>query len=327
VPLGHFRLPDYNRHSDILPSIAMSTTLAPEPQHTTEHVVSQRRRIRELEVMVAETIVETHDTTTIVFFTGNDRLEYQAGHFLTIDPHEFSELERFTAFLEDMKGKKEPPRAYSLASAPHEKYLAITVKEERYISGQTKYPPLLSPLLVRRMHKGRRLSITGFTGPYTLPANIEDQTDTIVHVCAGSGIVPNYSIIKHCLTERPKLKHILIDSNKTWGDVIYGQHLKQLATQYPEQLTIIHSLTREPNVAAHGPHCRSGRVNEAMLKEVVRDPSAAVVYCCGPGITKFDKEAARARGEQPAPRFLESALAALQAIGVPPKQIHRESYG
>jgi 3-ketosteroid 9alpha-monooxygenase subunit B len=308
-------------------AISATPSASPAIHHTSEHVAAQRRRIRELEVMVAETIVETHDTATIVFFTGNDRLEYQAGHFLTIDPHEFSELQRFTAFLEDMKGKKEPPRAYSLASAPHEKYLAITVKEERYLSGQTKYPPLLSPLLVRRMQKGRRLRITGFTGPYTLPANIEDQTDTIVHVCAGSGVVPNYSIIKHCLVERPRLKHVLIDSNKTWGDVIYGQHLNQLAAQYPEQLTVVHSLTREPNVATHGPNCRAGRVNETLLKEFVREPSSAVVYCCGPGITKFDKEAAQARGEQAAPRFLESTLAALQAIGVPPKQIHRESYG
>jgi len=277
--------------------------------------------------MVAETIVETHDTATIVFFTGNDRLEYQAGHFLTIDPHIFPELERFTAFLEDMKGRKEPPRAYSLASAPHEKYLAITVKEERYIRGVTKYPPLLSPLLVRRMQQGRRLTITGFTGPYTLPADIEDKTDTLVHLCAGSGVVPNYSIIKHCLYERPGLKHLLIYSNKTWGDVIYAQHLSQLAAQYPDKLTVVHCLTREPNVAELGPNVRSGRVTEGLLRELIPDPSAAYVYCCGPGITRFDREAARARGEEPAPRFLESSLAALAAIGVPAKQIHRESYG
>ena len=43
-------------------------------------------RIKELEKMVADVIVETPDTTTRVLFTGNDRLEYRAGHFLTIDP-------------------------------------------------------------------------------------------------------------------------------------------------------------------------------------------------------------------------------------------------
>src|SRR5215510_273816 len=159
-------------------------------------IISQRRRIRELEVMVAETIIETHDTTTIVFFTGNDRLECQAGHFLTLDPHDFPELERFTSYLEDVKGKKEPPRAYSLASAPHEKYLAITVKEERYVSGQTKFPPLLSPMLVKRTFRGMRLQITGFTGPYTLTEHIESKTEHLVHLCAGSGSVPNFAILK-----------------------------------------------------------------------------------------------------------------------------------
>src|SRR5690349_17860341 len=37
---------------------------------------SPSRRIKELEVMVADAIVETPDTTTLVLFTGNDRLEY-----------------------------------------------------------------------------------------------------------------------------------------------------------------------------------------------------------------------------------------------------------
>src|SRR2546427_12967900 len=100
----------------------MSAVSEPAP------VPSQRRRIKEMEVMVADTIVETPDTATLVLFTGNDRLDYRAGHFLTIDPHQFDSLERFVAYFEDLKGKKEPPRAYSMASAPHERYLAITVK-------------------------------------------------------------------------------------------------------------------------------------------------------------------------------------------------------
>src|SRR5881396_899961 len=165
----------------------------------TENVTSGSRRIKELEVMVADVILETPDTTTLVLFTGNDRLDYSAGHFLTIDPHQFDALERFTAFLEDLKGRKEPPRAYSMSSAPHERYLAVTVKEERYVSGATKFPPLLSPLLVKRTTRGMRLVVTGFTGPYTLPADISSKTDHIVHVCAGSGSVPNFSILKFAL--------------------------------------------------------------------------------------------------------------------------------
>src|SRR5918912_3770494 len=136
------------------------------------------RRIKELEVMVADVVIETPDTSTLVFFTGNDHLEYKAGHFLTIDPHQFDALERFTAFLEDLKGRREPPRAYSMSSSPHERYLAITVKEERYVSGLTKYPPLLSPMLVKRTTRGMRLVVTGFTGPYTLPRDITNRANT-----------------------------------------------------------------------------------------------------------------------------------------------------
>lgn len=297
----------------------MSDLVAEVPKH--------RRRIRELEVMVADVIEETHDTTTLVFFTGNDRLEYQAGHFLTIDPHQFPQLERFTAYLEDVKGKKELPRAYSMCSAPHEKYLAITVKEERYVSGQTKYPPLLSPLLVRRLPRGTRLEVTGFTGPYVLPPDIETQTNHLVHVCAGSGSVPNYSIIRHCLTTMPKMKHTLIYSNKTWDDIIFRDQLAKLQKDHPEQLTVVHALTREPNVDRLGPHVFGGRISEALLRKYIPDPTAVNVFCCGPGITKYDREAAKARGETPTPRFLESALDLIHKLGVPNEKIHRESYG
>jgi len=287
----------------------------------------KRKRIRELEVMVAETITETHDTTTIVYFTGNDRLDYLPGHFLTIDPHQFPALDRFTRYLEDQKGKREPPRAYSMASAPHEKSLSITIKEENYVTNETKYPPLLSPLLVRRISPGSRMVITGFTGPYVLDEKVEGRTSHLVHLCAGSGIVPNYSIIKHALANCPKLRHTLIYTNKTWDDVIYRHDLVKLEETHPDGLRVIHNLTREPNASAHGASFRAGRVTEALIRELVPDPSAAEFYCCGPGITKFDRQRSRERGEEPAPRFLESVLAHLSAIGVKKEQIHRESYG
>lgn len=293
----------------------------------TDHAAPRRRRIRELEVMVADNIRETYDTTTLVFFTGNDRLEYEAGHFLTIDPHQFKSLDRFTRYLEDMKGKKEPPRAYSMCSAPHEKYLAVTVKEENYVTGQTKYPPLLSPLLVRRVEPGQRMVITGFTGPYTLPQDIETKTDHLVHICAGSGSVPNFSIIKHALETGMKLRHTFIYSNKTYDDVIFRPQLEELEKKFPGKLRVIHTLTREPSAPSHGPNFRVGRVNEALLREFIPDPSAVHVFCCGPGITKYDREAAKERGEEASPRFLETTLAALTAIGMAKDHVHRESYG
>ena len=277
--------------------------------------------------MVADVIIETPDTTTLVLFTGNDRLEYLAGHFLTIDPHQFESLERFTSFLEDLKGKREPPRAYSMSSAPHERYLAVTVKEERYVSGATRFPPLLSPLLVKRTLRGMRLVVTGFTGPYTLGANVAGETDHIVHVCAGSGSVPNFSMLKFALAHHPTLRHTFVYSNKTWDEVIFRDELARLAAAHPDRLRVLHTLTREDEVSRLGPGVRRGRVDQALLREAMPDPAASLVYVCGPGISKFDLAAAKASGTAPPPRFLEAVLADLKALGVPDRRIKREFYG
>jgi ferredoxin-NADP reductase len=286
-----------------------------------------RRRIKQLETVVFDVIQETPDTNTLVLFTGTDRLDYEPGHFCTVDPHQFEALERFTAYFEDVKGKREPPRAYSMSSAPHEKYLAITVKEERYERGVTRYPPLLSPLLVKRTVKGMRVVVTGFTGPYVLPTRVESMTDHLVHVVAGSGAVPNFSIVKHALTYLPSLRHTFVCSNKTHQDVMFRRQLEDLALRFPQQLRVVHALTREEDVASFGPHFRKGRVTPALLRELIPDPRACLVFVCGPALGVHEKAAAKARGETPKPRFLESALASLAEIGVPDDRITTESYG
>jgi len=301
------------------------THTAKAPAHAVE--ARPRRRIKQIETMVAEVIQETPDTNTLLLFTGTDRLEYEAGHFLTIDPHQFEALERFTAYFEDVKGKREPPRAYSMSSAPHEKYLAVTVKEERYERGSTKYPPLLSPLLVKRTVRGMRIVVTGFTGPYTLPADAESKTDHLVHVVAGSGAVPNFSILKHALTYAPSLRHTFVCSNKTWEDVIFRRPLEELAERFPERLRLVNTLTREERPERHGPHYRQGRVTAALLRELVPDPRACLVFACGPAVGTWEKAAAKEKGEAPKPRFMESALAALADVGVPEERITTESYG
>jgi ferredoxin-NADP reductase len=288
---------------------------------------SGRKKIKELEAMVADVIVETPDTATLVLFTGNERLEYKPGHFLTIDPHQFEALDRFTSYLEDQKGKREPPRAYSLTSAPDEKYIAITVKEELYVSGKTKYPPLLSPLLVKRTPAGTRMAITGFTGPYVLPDDIESKTDHLVHLVAGSGAVPNFSILKDSVRNRPKLRHTFICSNKTYEDICFRGELDALERAHRDTVRVVHTLTRETREELFGPGVRKGRVTLELLKELIPDPSSCIVYACGPAIGPWERKSAKEQGVAPAPRFMESGLELLHALGVTDDRIKRESYG
>ena len=285
-----------------------------------------RRRIKELEVMVSDIRLETPDTATISLFSGHDRLEYEAGHFLTIDPHQFDSLAGFIGFLEDVKGKREPARAYSLASAPHERHLTITVKEERYVAGVTRYPPLLSPFLVGGLARGTRLVVTGFTGPYTLPRDVEAQTDHIVHLCAGSGMVPNYSILKHALKQHPSVRHTFICSNRTRLDVAFLDELDSLERNNPDRVRVLHTLTREagPN---GDPRFRHGRVSLPLLRELIPDPSACLVYACGPAISAWERRRAKEEQREPEPRFMENVIQILAEVGVERNRIRKESFG
>lgn len=277
--------------------------------------------------MVAEVIRETPDTSTLVLFTGNDHLDYLPGHFLTIDPHQFPALERFIEYFEDVKGRREPARAYSLSSSPHEHQLAITVKEEYYISGVTRFPPLLSPLLVWRTQPGTRMQVTGFGGPYVLPPDIENRTDHVLHVCAGSGIVPNFTFIKHTLASEMRLRHTLVYGNKTHRDIIFRRQLDELTQQHPDKLSVVHTLSRERDIAAYGPGYRSGRVSKRLLQSLISDPSAVEVFACGPAVGKWERKAAEESRTEPRPRFMETVLESLEQIGVPSGRVHRESYG
>src|SRR5271170_6055577 len=118
--------------------------------------------IRPMDLALARVARETSDTVTL-FLAGPDRFVYKAGQFCTIDPHHFKQLESMVAYFEHAKGKKEPPRAYSMSSAPAEHELAITIKEEVYEADKTPYPPLLSGLLVHGLAVGTPIHIVGFT--------------------------------------------------------------------------------------------------------------------------------------------------------------------
>jgi ferredoxin-NADP reductase len=214
-----------------------------------------------------------------------------------------------------------------MSSAPDERYLAITVKEERYMSGQTRFPPLLSPLLVKGTPRGTHIELTGFTGPYTIPDNIESKTSHLVHVCAGSGSVPNFSILKHALSHHPKLRHTFIYSNRTWDEVIFKDQLADLAGKHTDRLRVVHTLTRETDDRRFRADIRKGRLSANLIGELVPDLSEAFFYICGPEISTWDRAAARETGLKPQPRFMESMLAALDSLGVKKSQITRESYG
>ena len=290
---------------------------------TTERATTRVPATKRFESVVSEVIVETPDTITAVLDVG-ERVSYRAGQYVTIDPHQFPALGSVTRYLEHMKGRPEPPRAYSMCSAPHEEGVAITIKEEVY-DGEMAYPPLISGFLVHQTRVGDRMAVVGFAGAYVLPDPID--ADHILHLCAGSGSVPNVSMIKDSLRRHPNLRHTFVYSNKTWQDVIFRSTLASLRRAHPDQLRVIHMLTRETGVSAEDEDVRYGRVPLELLGSIIEREPNSLIYTCGPAISVWDKRAHAAKGTTPPPRFLETMQVYLTTLGVARDRIKIEAFG
>jgi len=279
--------------------------------------------ITKFDALIADVVVETPDTITAFLDLGQP-VRYRAGQYVSIDPHQFPSLASMTRYLEHLKGRREAPRAYSMSSAPHEAYVAITIKEEVY-DGVMPYPPLISGFLVHQMRTGDRIDVLGFAGAYVLPEAL--KTEHILHLCAGSGSVPNVSIVKDSLLRHPALRHTFVYSNKTLQDVIFRAALAQLQSDHPDRLKVIHAITREAGVASPNEDIRSGRVTLELLREIFEREPTSVVYACGPAVSVWERRAHAAQGTTPTPRFLETMQSYLTQLQIPRDRIKVEAFG
>jgi ferredoxin-NADP reductase len=290
---------------------------------TTGATPARAPAITKFDALIADIVVETPDTITAFLDLGQP-VKYRAGQYVSIDPHQFPSLGSMTRYLEHLKGRHEPPRAYSMSSAPHEPYVAITIKEEVY-DGVMEYPPLISGFLVHQLRAGERISVTGFAGAYVLPEKV--NAEHILHLCAGSGSVPNVSIIKDSLRRHPDLRHTFVYSNKTLQDVIFRSALAELQAQHPDRLKVIHTITRESGIASPDEDIRSGRVTLELLREIFDREPTSIVYTCGPAVSVWERRAHAAKGTTPSPRFLETMQAYLTELGIPRDRVKMEAFG
>ena len=278
--------------------------------------------------MVINCLQETHDTWSLDISVGENELDYIAGQFISINPKQFPELERWARFMEKLKGKREVVRAYSLASAPHEKYLTITVKAEEYWE-EDPYPPLLSPLLGSAVLLNREIVVQGYSGHYVIPEDIESQTGQVLHMVAGSGVVPNWALLKDDLENNrfPKLKHTMINTNKTFDDIIYRDGLFEMAEKYQDRFELINLITREEDPTQRGPNFFKGRPSTDFVKKYIDDAAMVRVYACGAAITKYAKKEAKKTGIPATPRFMEGVASILKDLEIDKKRFKKEVYG
>ena len=195
-------------------------------------------------------------------------------------------------------------RSYSIASAPEDSQLALTI--ERLEEGE------VSPYLVDELRAGDTLELRGPIGGY-FAWDARDGGPLLL-VAGGSGIVPLMAMLRHrahALAEadavaRERLRTRLLYSSRTWDEVIYRDELAAMAAA-DASLEIRHTLTREPKPAAPG---LRRRIDRAMLEEVAWPVAdRPLMFVCGPT------------------PMVESVASALVAIGHDPTRVKTERFG
>ena len=185
-------------------------------------------------------------------------------------------------------------RSYSIASAPEDSRLVLTV--ERLDDGE------VSPYLTGELQVGDQIELRGPIGGYFVWD--EPLGGPLVLVAGGSGIVPLRAIIRHWATGSRETMVSLLYSSRTLDDVIYRQEFARLDGG---NLAVHLALTRDWPADWSG---RRGRIDPAFLAEVVPAPAdQPLVYVCGPT------------------PFVEQIAQALVGVGNDPSRIKTERFG
>jgi ferredoxin-NADP reductase len=186
-------------------------------------------------------------------------------------------------------------RSYSIASAPEDAALAITV--ERVEDGE------VSPYLVDDARPGDQFEVRGpIGGHFTWSV---DDGGPVLLVAGGSGLVPLMSMLRHRAARRSEVEVYVLVSARSADDALYRDELAALMPS--GGLHVAWTFTRR---APDGWDGFARRVDAAMLAQTGPPPDRAPrCFVCGPT------------------PFVEAVAELLVDAGHAPARIHAERFG
>jgi ferredoxin-NADP reductase len=160
-------------------------------------------------------------------------------------------------------------RSYSIASAPEERQLTLTV--DRLPDGE------VSPYLVDEVRPGDQLELRGPIGGY-FTWELADG-GPLQLLAGGSGIAPLMAMVRHRAARGSHVPCRLVYSARSAEEVIYRRELDGLAAADPA-LAVSYTLTRSQPAGWTG---YGRRIDRALLAEVAWAPAERpLIYVCGP---------------------------------------------
>ncbi len=186
-------------------------------------------------------------------------------------------------------------RSYTIASSPTKAGCCeLTIKRESMGAG--------SRHMHERIRVGDRVHVTAPGGSFVFTGG---AGNAVALLGGGVGITPLMSIVRY-LTDNAWFGQIyLLFSNKTEADIVFRRELDSLAARFPN-LHVTYTLTRATPETWTG---RRGRIDAAMIAEIIPDAIRTPFYICGPS------------------PMIEAAKQDLRSLGVPEEFIHSESFG
>jgi ferredoxin-NADP reductase len=161
-------------------------------------------------------------------------------------------------------------RSYSIASAPEDQTLMLTV--ERLEDGE------VSPYLTDVLMEGDKLELRGPIGGYFAWEAQEDGGPLLL-VAGGSGVVPLMAMIRHRSAVGSDVPTRLLYSSRSYEEIVYRKELENQAGR-DGSLQVIHTLTRSRPEGWNG---YDRRIDAEMLAEVAPSPNENLLtFVCGP---------------------------------------------
>jgi ferredoxin-NADP reductase len=184
-------------------------------------------------------------------------------------------------------------RSYSIASAPEDEHLALTV--ERLTDGE------VSPYLTDELRAGDELELRGPIGGYFIWD--ESTPAPPLMLAGGSGVVPFRAVLRHWAMGSRRFRPQLVYSARSLTDVIYRDELSHFADA--DGVSIQIALTREWPEDWNG---HRGRIDRALLELLTFADNPLALVCGSNG-------------------FVESASQTLLDLGHPASRIKTERFG